>query len=141
MRKAKHILLREMWKNIPLFLCGVFLVYIAAADDTLFLFIAFDLTNRIIVTAATVMATTIPLFFAVGAIKQSVLIGRETIYYYEKMLENMWFWMVAGLVSISIAVLIFNFSIASLQDIGVAIGCILCGAYLFYYAYGLRKVE
>jgi len=141
-----------MWKNIPLFLCGVFLIYIAAADETLFQFIAEDLTNgianRLVVTVATVLAATIPMFFAVGAIKQSVLIGRETIYYYEKMLGSVAFWVVAGLAPISTAALMYvqyavysNFRITSLPGALIASACILCGAYLFYYAYGLRKVE
>lgn len=150
MRKAKHILLHELWRSVPLFLCGVFLIYIAAADETLFQFIAEDLTNglanRVVVAVATVLAATIPMFFAVGAIKQSVLIGRETIYYYEKMLTSMAFWFVAGLVPIFIAIIMgiqyvvyYNFRITSLPGILTALGCILSGLYFFYYAYDLRR--
>jgi len=152
MRKAKHILLHELWRSIPLFLCGVFLIYIAAVDETLFLFIAKDLANgstsRVVVTVATVLATTIPMLFAVGAIKQSILVGRETIYYYEKMLTSVAFWFVAGIAPISIAIIMYiqyaiyyNFRITSLSGILTALGCILCGLYFLYYAYNLRKVE
>jgi len=152
MRKAKHLLLHELWQSVPLFLCGVFLIYIAAADETLFLFIAEDLTNglasRVVVAVATVLAATIPMFFAVGAIKQSILIGRQTIYYYEKMLTSVAFWVVAGLVSTFIVIIMYiqyavyyNFRITSLPGILTALGCILCGLYFFYHAYDLRKVE
>lgn len=152
MHKTKHILLHELWRSVPLFLCGVFLIYIATADETLFIFIAEDLADglasRVVVATATVLAATIPMFFAVGAIKQSALIGRETIYYYEKMLTSVAFWVVAGLVPTSIAIVMYiqyavyyNPRIISLPGIVTALGCILCALYFFYHTYDLRKVE
>jgi hypothetical protein len=144
MRKAKHLIMGEMWRNIPLFFCGVFLVYVAAVDGTLFQAIAVDVANRLVVAVATVLATTIPMFFAIGSIKQSILVGRETIYYYEKLLKTKAFWAIGGVVSVSIAVLIYvqnRMTFFCLPGLLTAIGCILSGIYLFYYSITLKRSE
>jgi len=83
----------EMLKDIPLFLGGIFLIYLAVVDETLFTAITMgDLKNRLLVTFATTLAAGVPMFFAVGLIKKSVLKGQETIYYYEELLKRKFFW-------------------------------------------------
>jgi hypothetical protein len=138
MGKFKNSIRHEFWKNIPLFLCGIFLVYIAAFDEALFNLVAFDITNRLLVTLGTILAAALPMFFAVGTIKQSVLFGRETIYFYEKMLRNWAFWLTAGIFCIILTVIKFvqpdAFIIYSILT-GV-LSC-LAGAYLIYYGLAL----
>jgi hypothetical protein len=135
MRRLKHTIKYELWRSVPLFLCGVFLVYLGAFDETLFYLVASDISNRLLVTAATVLAATLPMFFAVGAIKHSILYGRETIYYYEKLLRNRIFWISAGILCIVVAIVAYTqaryFDISGMI---VMVLSILAGAYFFYYA-------
>jgi len=131
LKKYKH----EFWRNFPLFLCGVFLVYVAAADETLFNWIAVDMTNRLIVTVATIISAALPMFFAVGAIKQSILYGRETLYYYEKMLKHWIFWLSSGVCCIGIAIVRFTQAdISLLGKFGFIALTGLVAVYFIYYA-------
>jgi hypothetical protein len=140
MRRLKHTIQYELWRSVPLFLCGVFLVYLGAFDETLFYLVASDISNRLLVTAATVLAATLPMFFAVGAIKHSILYGRETIYYYEKLLRNRIFWLSAGVLCIVVAIVAYiqmsssDFRYFELSGIVTMILSVLAGAYFFYYA-------
>ncbi|MGI0026613.1 MAG: hypothetical protein ACREAD_02080 [Nitrosopumilaceae archaeon] len=86
--------LEDVRKNLPMFLGGLFLVYLAAANETLFNFILQStVTGRATVAIATTIATSIPMFFAVGMIKKSILAQWDTIYYYEKLLDGEIFWL------------------------------------------------
>jgi hypothetical protein len=94
----------NVWKNLPMFLGGIFLIYLAAANETLFNFILQStVTERATVAIATTIAASIPMFFAVGMIKKSILTGWDTIYYYEKLLESkiFWFSIIALMITIS----------------------------------------
>lgn len=123
-----------------LLLCGLFLIYVASFDETLFRLFAFDVTNRIIVSLATILAASLPMFFAVGAIKHSVLISRETIYYYEKLLKTFVFWLCSGILCISIGVLAYTqFRFDFLSKTFVIVGGLLSGVYFIYYALALMR--
>jgi hypothetical protein len=130
----------EFLQNFPLFLCGIFLIYVGGFDEGLFRLIAFDLTNRLLVTMGTIIAATLPIFFAVGTIKQSIFTRRETIYFYEQMLKNPLFWIVGGGFCFFLAALkIFQTSYYFFSDSLVAILCCLAGTYLVYFGWTLSK--
>ena len=61
--------------------------YLAVFDETLFNFIfEFVVQDQFSISLATVIAAALPMFFAVGFIKRTILRRWQTIYYYEKML-------------------------------------------------------
>ena len=79
--------------NVPLFIGGLFMVYLAVLDETLFNFILDNTTqNQFTIALATTVAAALPMFFAVGFIKRTILRRWQTIYYYEKMLMGQSFW-------------------------------------------------
>jgi hypothetical protein len=126
--------------RVLLFFCGLFLIYVASFDETLFRLFAFDVTNRIIVSLATILAASLPMFFAVGAIKHSVLISRETIYYYEKFLKTWVFWLCSGILCVSIGVLAYTqFRFDFLSKTFVIVGGLLSGVYFIYYSSALMR--
>lgn len=93
-------------KNLPIFLGGLFLIYLAAADETLFnSILQSTVTERATVALATTVAASIPMFFAVGMIKKSILTRWDTIYYYEKLLDSKIFWIAIIVLMITIATL------------------------------------
>lgn len=94
------------YKSLPLFLGGIFLIYVAALDESLFDFILDNtVQNRITVTIATVVASALPMFFAIGFIKQSVLSRWQTIYQYERLLEKDAFWILTIILLASIMII------------------------------------
>jgi hypothetical protein len=103
--------------NIPLLLGGIFMVYLAVFDETLFNFIfEFVVPDQFGVSLATVIAAALPMFFAAGFIKQSVLRSWQTIYYYEKFLMGDFFWVLAIILLNTIMnVIVFNRIIAKTQ--------------------------
>jgi len=123
---------RENLKNMPLLIGGIFLSYIAVVDETLFNAVTTsNLHNRLIVTLGTTFAASVPMFFAVGMIKQSILTGRETIYYYEKLLKGKMFWIMALILLVSISILIYLQGRAhSINGSIIMAGCILLSLYL-----------
>ena len=79
--------------NVPLFIGGLFMVYLAVLDETLFNFILDNtVQNQFTIALATTVAAALPMFFAVGFIKRTILRRWQTIYYYEKMLMGQSFW-------------------------------------------------
>ena len=55
--------------NIPLFIGGLFMVYLAVLDETLFNFILGNTAqNQFTIALATTIAASLPMFFAVGFI-------------------------------------------------------------------------
>jgi hypothetical protein len=140
MGKYINLLKKEFWNNIALFLIGVLLIYIAAFDSGLFRLIAFDQSNRALVAFSTIIAVAIPTFFAIGSIKQGILVRRQTIDFYEKMLKSWAFWIVAGAICFLIAAIkVLQFGIYSIPELTVDVLCILAGTYLIYYALKLQK--
>ena len=79
--------------NLPLFLGGLFLVYLAILDESLFDFIVNNtVQNQFSIALATTLAAGLPMFFAVGFIKKTALRRWQTIYYYEKLILGDFFW-------------------------------------------------
>ena len=126
---------QEVLNNIPLFAGGIFMIYLAAADFTLFDAITQGRQNdRLIVAMATVVSAALPMFFAVGLVKVSLLTGKDTIFYYEKLLQSSIFWIITILILLSIASLTFlQGRFGSPLGAGVLTGCILLSIYLAYY--------
>lgn len=128
--------------NVGLLLVGIFVIYIAAADNGLFdTVISVTGTDRMGVAAATTIAAAIPMFFAVGMIRESISINWFTIYQYERMLEGKGFWAVAIIVLIIIAILHLRYVFPTLaagieinpQDMIAVGGCIISAIYLGIY--------
>ena len=123
-----------------LFLCGLFLIYVTSFDETLFRLLAFDITNRLVVSFATILATSLPMFFFVGAIKHSILVNKETIYYYEKLLKTWVFWFCGGIFCVSIGIIAYTqFRFDFLSKTSVIVGGLLSGVYFIYYALALMR--
>ena len=133
-RSAKEIL-----TNIPLFLGGIFMIYLAAADETLFNFILGNtIQNQLTVALATKVAAAVPMFFAVGMIKQSIVSGLYTIYYYEKMLQGSIFWILSIILLIITAAIIVIEGVHQF-NIPILAGCGVLSMYLIIYTIKIRK--
>ena len=126
--------------DVPFFLGGIFLIYLAVLDETLFNFILHSFQqDKIIISIATTVAAGVPMFFAVGFIKKSVLRRWQTIYYYEKLLLHDFFWiltiillgMISSIIVIDEGIHQFNFPIL--------LGCVLFSVYLFRIYLNSRK--
>jgi hypothetical protein len=131
---------RLILSNVPFFLGGIFLIYLAVLDETLFNFILHSFQqDKIIISIATTVAAGVPMFFAVGFIKKSVLRRWQTIYYYEKLLLHDFFWIltiillgiISSIIVIDEGIHQFNFPIL--------LGCVLFSVYLFRIYLNSRK--
>ena len=131
---------RLILSDVPFFLGGIFLIYLAVLDETLFNFILHSFQqDKIIISIATTVAAGVPMFFAVGFIKKSVLRRWQTIYYYEKLLLHDFFWiltiillgMISSIIVIEEGIHQFNFPIL--------LGCVLFSVYLFRTYLNSRK--
>lgn len=119
--------------SLPLFIVGLFVIYIAVYDDALFNIVRSVIgTERLGITIATTVAAAVPIFFAVGMIRKSIGINWFTIYQYERMLEGNVFWYLAIITLITIAILhlrtVIPLLIAGLefyQEAFTVIGCII----------------
>ena len=126
--------------EVPLLIGGIFMVYLAVLDETLFNFVLDNVTqNQFTVSLATVIAAALPMFFAVGFIKRSILRRWQTIYYYEKMLLGEVFWILTV-----ILLNIITFIIVSEQGVHqfnapILAGCVLFSIYLVIYSFKTRK--
>ena len=126
--------------EVPLLIGGIFMVYLAVLDETLFNFVLDNVTqNQFTVSLATVIAAALPMFFAVGFIKRSVLRRWQTIYYYEKMLLGEIFWILTV-----ILLNIITFIIVSEQGVHqfnapILVGCVLFSIYLVIYSFKTRQ--
>jgi hypothetical protein len=131
---------RLILSDVPFFLGGIFLIYLAVLDETLFNFILHSFQqDKIIISIATTVAAGVPMFFAVGFIKKSVLRRWQTIYYYEKLLLHDFFWIltiillgiISSIIVIDEGIHQFNFPIL--------LGCVLFSVYLFRTYLNSRK--
>jgi len=126
--------------EVPLLIGGIFMVYLAVLDETLFHFVLDNVTqNQFTVPLATVIAAALPMFFAVGFIKRSILRRWQTIYYYEKMLLGEVFWILTV-----ILLNIITFIIVSEQGVHqfnapILAGCVLFSTYLVIYSFKTRQ--
>ena len=130
----------RIFVHLPLFLGGIFLVYLAVLDESLFDFIISNTAqNEFSVALATTIAAGLPMFFAVGFIKKTILRHWQTIYYYEKFLASEIFWILAIIV-----LNIFTFIIVSEEGVHqfnapILAGCVSFSVYLVFYSYKIRK--
>ena len=126
--------------EVPLLIGGLFMVYLGVLDETLFNFVLDNVTqNQFTVSLATVIAAALPMFFAVGFIKRSILRRWQTIYYYEKMLLGEVFWILTV-----ILLNIITFIIVSEQGVHqfnapILAGCVLFSIYLVIYSFKTRQ--
>ena len=126
--------------EVPLLIGGLFMVYLAVLDETLFNFVLDNVTqNQFTVSLATVIAAALPMFFAVGFIKRSVLRRWQTIYYYEKMLLGQSFWILTIILLGAITLIIIVEEGIHQLNAPVVAGCILFSIYLVIYSFKTRQ--
>ena len=134
--------LKEILTNIPLLAGGIFMVYIAAVDETLFnAVVGGNFQDKLVVSLATTVAAALPMFFAVGMIKQSVVSGLYTIYYYEKMLQGSIFWVLTIILLIAIIAIILVQGPVNLYNAPIVGGCSLLSIYLVIYVIKIHKKQ
>ena len=126
--------------NVPLFIGGLFMVYLAVLDETLFNFILDNtVQNQFTIALATTVAAALPMFFAVGFIKRTILRRWQTIYYYEKMLMGQSFWILTIILLGAITSIIIVEEGIHQLNAPVVVGCILFSIYLIIYSLSTRK--
>ena len=126
--------------EVPLLIGGLFMVYLAVLDETLFNFVLDNVTqNQFTVSLATVIAAALPMFFAVGFIKRSILRRWQTIYYYEKMLMGQSFWILTIILLGAITLIIIVEEGIHQLNAPVVAGCILFSIYLVIYSLNIRQ--
>ena len=126
--------------EVPLLIGGLFMVYLAVLDETLFNFVLDNVTqNQFTVSLATVIAAALPMFFAVGFIKRSILRRWQTIYYYEKMLLGQSFWILTIILLGAITFIIIVEEGIHQLNAPVVAGCILFSIYLIIYSLNTRQ--
>ena len=117
--------------NVPLFIGGLFMVYLAVLDETLFNFILDNtVQDQFTIALATTIAAAFPMFFAVGFIKRTILRRWQTIYYYEKMLMGQSFWILTIILLGAITFIIIVEEGVHQLNAPVVGGCILFSVYL-----------
>ena len=126
--------------EVPLLIGGIFMVYLAVLDETLFNFVLDNVTqNQFTVSLATVIAAALPMFFAVGFIKRSILRRWQTIYYYEKMLLGEVFWILTVILLNIITFIILSEQGVHQFNAPILAGCVLFSTYLIIYSFKTRQ--
>ena len=126
--------------NVPLFIGGLFMVYLAVLDETLFNFILDNtVQNQFTIALATTVAAALPMFFAVGFIKRTILRRWQTIYYYEKMLMGQSFWILTIILLGAITSIIIVEEGIHQLNVPIVTGCILFSIYLIIYSLSTRQ--
>ena len=126
--------------NVPLFIGGLFMVYLAVLDETLFNFILDNtVQDQFTIALATTVAAAFPMFFAVGFIKRTILRRWQTIYYYEKMLMGQSFWILTIILLGAITFIIIVEEGVHQLNAPVVVGCILFSIYLIIYSLSTRQ--
>ena len=126
--------------NVPLFIGGLFMVYLAVLDETLFNFILDNtVQDQFTIALATTVAAAFPMFFAVGFIKRTILRRWQTIYYYEKMLMGQSFWILTIILLGAITFIIIVEEGVHQLNAPVVGGCILFSVYLIIYSLNTRQ--
>ena len=111
------------------------MVYLAIFDETLFNFIIYNMVqNQFSVVLATSIAAGLPMFFAVGFIKQTILRRWQTIYYYEMFIRGLSHRILTIiLLSITSYIIIFEEGIHKF-NLPILVGCTLFSLYLIIHA-------
>ena len=126
--------------EVPVLIGGIFMVYLAVLDETLFNFVLDNVTqNQFTVSLATVIAAALPMFFAVGFIKRSILRRWQTIYYYEKMLLGEVFWILTVILLNIITFIILSEQGVHQFNAPILAGCVLFSTYLIIYSFKTRQ--
>ena len=126
--------------NVPLFIGGLFMVYLAVLDETLFNFILDNTAQtQFTIALATTVAAALPMFFAVGFIKRTILRRWQTIYYYEKMLMGQSFWILTIILLGAITSIIIVEEGIHQLNVPIVTGCILFSVYLIIYSLNTRQ--
>ena len=126
--------------NVPLLIGGLFMVYLAVIDNTLFNFILDNTQqDKITISIATIVAATLPMFFAVGFIKRSIFRRWQTIYYYEKMLFGEAFWIMTIILLNVISFIIYTEEGIHQFNSPILAGCTLFSIYLVIHAFKISK--
>ena len=126
--------------EVLLLIGGLFMVYLAVLDETLFNFVLDNVTqNQFTVSLATVIAAALPMFFAVGFIKRSILRRWQTIYYYEKMLLGEVFWILTVILLNIITFIILSEQGVHQFNAPILAGCVLFSTYLIIYSFKTRQ--
>ena len=126
--------------EVPVLIGGIFMVYLAVLDETLFNFVLDNVThNQFTVSLATVIAAAFPMFFAVGFIKRSILRRWQTIYYYEKMLLGEVFWILTVILLNIITFIILSEQGVHQFNAPILAGCVLFSTYLIIYSFKTRQ--
>ena len=126
--------------EVPVLIGGIFMVYLAVLDETLFNFVLDNVTqNQFTVSLATVIAAAFPMFFAVGFIKRSILRRWQTIYYYEKMLLGEVFWILTVILLNIITFIILSEQGVHQFNVPILAGCVLFSTYLVIYSFKTRQ--
>ena len=126
--------------NVPLFIGGLFMVYLAVLDETLFNFILDNtVQDQFTIALATTVAAAFPMFFAVGFIKRTILRRWQTIYYYEKMLMGQSFWILTIILLGAITSIIIVEEGVHQLNVPVIVGCVLFSIYLVIYSFNTRQ--
>ena len=116
------------------------MVYLAVLDETLFNFILDNTAqDQFAISLATTISAALPMFFAVGFIKQSVLRRWQTIYYYEKMLLGEIFWILTIILLNAITFIIVTEQGVHQFNVPIVAGCVLFSIYLVIYSFKIRK--
>jgi hypothetical protein len=133
---------RLVLSDVPLFIGGIFLMYIAVLDETLFNFILHSVhQDQITVTIATIIAAAIPMFFAVGFIKKTALRRWQTIYYYEKLILGNFFWVLTIILLNIISYIIVVEEGIHQFNIPILAGCVLFSIYLFIHSFKTKQKQ
>ena len=128
--------------DVPLFIGGIFLMYLAIVDETLYNFILHNVhQDQITVTIATIIAAATPMFFAVGFVKKTALRRWQTIYYYEKLILNDVFWVLAIILLNMISYVIVVEEGIHQFNIPILAGCVLFSIYLVIHSFKIRQKQ
>ena len=114
-------------------------MYLAVFDESLFNFIINNLgQNQFSVALATSVAAGLPMFFAVGFIKQTILRRWQTIYYYEIFILGIFHHILTViLLGIISYIIIFEEGIHQF-NMPILAGCALFSLYLIVHALKIR---
>ena len=120
-------------QKLPLFLGGILLIYLAVADESLFnIILGYMSISQFSVALATTIAAAIPMFFAVGLLRRSILIKLDTIYYYEKFIDSKIYWFSTVTLVATFAYLNIKLG-GSTRELLVAAACVALAIYLMIY--------
>ena len=126
-------------QKLPLFLGGILLIYLAMADESLFnIMLGYLSRSQFSVALATTIAAAIPMFFAVGLLRRSLLIKLDTIYYYEKFIDSKIYWFSTVALVATFAYLNIKLG-SSIRELLVAAACVALVIYLMIYTFKNKR--